>query len=161
MPQFSIKLKSGLEIPVFTMPLLARVAVCDVLVDVIEKPALRARLYLAVVGMAWEHAASQEARVPLAERTVPAPTWKPFAKCDGDVYGYGAGVIEAVAAMGESVMALRAQGDLLALDVWESLNPSAEAVARARGNLSPEAAGAPASSGSPLATSEAPSPPST
>lgn len=154
----SLRLASGVEVPVFTLGIVERLAIYDVAVDCSDVPARRSLVCFGCVGIVWELAASKEERVPLLDRSVPPIGWRPWAKCDGDFYTYARGVLETLEAAGENVMALRQAGDAISIEAFRSLNPAPERIEEARKNSRPEAATSPDSSGSDNADSGTPSP---
>jgi hypothetical protein len=149
----------SVEVDVLPLGIADRLALIDASIDVSDKPAMRSRVCFAAVGLLWEQSERAEASVPLASRSVPPPRWKRWAECDGDIYSYGVGVLEALAS--EDVMALRKYGDTVLTDAWRSLNPSPKAVEEAAKNSAPGVADSTTSSGSAPATSDLPLPSST
>lgn len=147
-----IRLKNGTEIPVFPLGMVDRLALYDVGIDCANKPALQSVWVFAALGLAWETAAAKEARVPLADRSVPEPKWKVWPACGGDLYAYGAGVVDALAAGGEDIITLRAVAKEITTSVWMGFHPPKEAIEQARKNSDSEAAKSSVSSDSGSAT---------
>lgn len=154
----SIVLRDGTEIPAFPLGIAARMVLFESAIDASGKPAANAMLVFAAVGLQWEEACAVEtrARVPVAQRSVPDFGWKAWAKHDADVYAYGEDVLNALAR--EDVMKLRALGNEILREAWESLQPPAAKIEAAAKNSQPEAGTSATSSGSGASTSETPSP---
>lgn len=151
-----IVLRDGTEIPAFPMGIAARLAIFDTAIDCRNKPAVKSIFAFACVGLVWERAVEAESSVRAADRSVPDAPFKPYAECAGDIYAYGAGVLEAL--VREDVMTLRRLGDAVIIDTWNGLQPPADKIEEAAKNSAPEAGTSATSSGSVSAASETPSP---
>lgn len=151
-----IVLRDGTEIPAFPLGIAARMVLFESAIDASGKPAANAMLVFAAVGFQWESACAVEARVPVAQRSVPDFAWKAWSEHEADVYAYGEAVLTALA--GENVMELRKLGNEILREAWESLQPPAAKIEAAAKNSQPEAATSATSSGSGASTSETPSP---